>query len=254
MQTNYRILTISLALFALLLISAPANAQVSDDTDGDGLSNSLETEVYHTAINNPDTDGDGYDDLQEVERGYSPLHPNLKFGTVDSDRDGLSDLWEIRIGTNITKADTDADGFSDYQEVYAGFSPTDAKNVKVKKKITVDIKNFSLKYYFDDKLLGSAIVSTGRRGWLTPTGNFTVLDKVPSKNYGGGPYSFYYPNTKWNLHFTTGNNKLRYFIHGAYWHNDFGKKNVSSGCVNVRYADMEPLYRFAQVGTKIEIK
>ena len=37
--------------------------------------------------------------------------------TVDTDRDGLSDLQEAEIGTNIRVADTDADGLSDYEEV-----------------------------------------------------------------------------------------------------------------------------------------
>ena len=82
----------------------------------------------------------------------------------------------------------------------------------------------------------------------TPVGSFTVLDKVPSKNYGGTNFS--YPNTKWNLHFTT--QGLRYYIHGAYWHNKFGQP-MSHGCVNVSYGNMERLYNFAQAGTSVEI-
>lgn len=42
------------------------------DSDGDGLKDFLEINVYGTDPNNPDTDGDGYDDLGEIQRGYDP--------------------------------------------------------------------------------------------------------------------------------------------------------------------------------------
>ena len=37
---------------------------------------------------------------------------------VDTDEDGLPDVLEIQIGTNISLQDTDEDGLTDYQEVY----------------------------------------------------------------------------------------------------------------------------------------
>jgi len=77
-----------------------------------------------------------------------------------------------------------------------------------------------------------------------------ILDKVPSKNYGGTGYNFHYPNTKWNLHFTT--TKYRYYIHGAYWHDNFGHP-MSHGCVNVSYENMEQLYEWADLETKLQI-
>ncbi|MDP3985970.1 MAG: L,D-transpeptidase, partial [Candidatus Veblenbacteria bacterium] len=43
-----------------------------------------------------------------------------------------------------------------------------------------------------------------------------------------------------------------YYIHGAWWHNNFGKPQ-SHGCVNVAYEHMERLYTWAQVGTKVII-
>lgn len=43
------------------------------DTDGDGLSDYLETNRYKTDPKNADTDGDGYKDGTEVKNGYSPL-------------------------------------------------------------------------------------------------------------------------------------------------------------------------------------
>jgi hypothetical protein len=42
---------------------------------------------------------------------------------VDTDGDGLSDLAENYIGTNINSVDTDFDGFSDYDELVNGYNP-----------------------------------------------------------------------------------------------------------------------------------
>jgi len=114
----------------------------------------------------------------------------------------------------------------------------------------VDIKNQELAYYFNGKLLEKFPISGGVASMPTPKGNFMILDKVPSKNYGGTGYNFHYPNTKWNLHFTT--TKYRYYIHGAYWHDNFGHP-MSHGCVNVSYENMEQLYEWADLETKLQI-
>ncbi len=45
------------------------------DSDNDGLTDYQEVKVYHTDPNNPDTDGDGYTDGSEVQNGYNPLGP-----------------------------------------------------------------------------------------------------------------------------------------------------------------------------------
>jgi Bacterial TSP3 repeat len=55
----------------------PALAQ-NPDTDGDYLSDSDETNIYHTDPNNPDTDGDGRTDWQEVYETTDPLNPASK--------------------------------------------------------------------------------------------------------------------------------------------------------------------------------
>ncbi len=44
---------------------------------------------------------------------------------LDSDEDGLPDIYEIMIGTDVSVPDTDNDGLTDYQEVYiTGTDPT----------------------------------------------------------------------------------------------------------------------------------
>jgi hypothetical protein len=49
------------------------------DTDGDGLSDGDEVNVWQTDPRDPDTDGDGYWDGEEIENEYNPLGPGKLF-------------------------------------------------------------------------------------------------------------------------------------------------------------------------------
>jgi len=244
-------LVVFFVISSLFFVISVKAADLTTDTDGDGLIDFEEQNIYGSSMYLVDTDGDGYKDGEEIAHGYSPLVAKLKMKEFDIDKDGLNDDWELKLGSNPLIADTDGDGYKDGDEVEMGFSPTNKERVKVDKKIMIDVANFDLSYYYGSVMLDSFKVSTGTKYMPTPRGEFTVLDKVPSKNYGGNGFDFYLPNTKWNLHFTT--KYWRYYIHGAYWHNLFGIKNVSHGCVNVAYKDMERLYNWAEVGTKVVI-
>lgn len=225
-------------------------AHAQADSDSDGLDDTAEVSTYYTDPALADTDGDGYIDGQEVASGYTPLAPDgKKFIDVDSDQDGLPDAWELALGTNLMAPDTDGDGYSDGTEVRAGYDPRSTDPKRLEKHISVDLSSQKLTYGLGGVQLESFAISSGLPRTPTPQGEFNILAKVPSKNYGGKGFS--YPNTKWNLQFTTVKG-LRYYIHGAYWHNDFGKPK-SHGCVNVSYSNMERLYDWAQLGTKVEI-
>ena len=170
---------------------------------------------------------------------------------LDSDKDYLPDAWERSIGTDPSNPDSDGDLYLDGTEAAAGFSPLDPKFHQWDKLIMVNLAKQQLSYYFGGHKLEEFAISSGLSRTPTPKGEYQVLNKVPTKTYGGGSFNFYYPNTKWNLHFLTV--KYGYYIHGAYWHNKFGQP-MSSGCVNVSYDQMERLYKWAQVGTKIVIE
>lgn len=84
----------------------PQNA----DTDGDGLTDAVET---HTGVfisasdtgTNPllaDTDGDGLTDAEELAHLPEPTHPLL----ADSDGDGMDDAEEIRLGRDPLHAES----------------------------------------------------------------------------------------------------------------------------------------------------
>jgi len=244
MQRFFFIIFLSSLFFVL-----PAQAEIID-SDSDGLSDEEEMVIYHTDPQLADTDGDGFKDGEEIKKGFSPLVAKKRLNEVDTDKDGLTDQIEINLGTDLSDPDTDGDGFKDGLEVEKGFSPFTSLVVKLTKKIGVDLQKQKLIYYFGEKKMDEFPISSGLPGTLTPKGEFEVLEKKPVVNYRGPGYNF--PNTKWNLKFKRGAN-MSFFIHGAYWHNKFGKP-MSHGCVNVSYKNMEYLYRWAEVGTKIVIR
>lgn len=90
---------------ARAIATATAVWQVQDD-DRDGLTNGEEL-ALHTLPNNPDTDGDGINDGDETN--LYRTNPLVK----DTDGDGIPDGVEIQRGLNPLKADTDGDGLLD---------------------------------------------------------------------------------------------------------------------------------------------
>lgn len=74
------------------------------DSDGDGLSDTLESTVLFTDPFNPDTDGDGLSDFDEVNQ------------------DGDPNSYTAGTDTDPNSFDTDGDGFSDGQELGWGVS------------------------------------------------------------------------------------------------------------------------------------
>ena len=92
-------------------LAVAASAPV--DTDGDGISDALETNTYGTNPNAADSDGDGIPDGQEVALwGLS--------WNGDIDGDGI---------VNLLDRDADGDGFADGEELSKGSLPGD-KNTK----------------------------------------------------------------------------------------------------------------------------
>lgn len=235
-----------LTIGILIILLCPAIV-FALDTDRDGLSDDLE-KYYYTDIDNIDTDGDGFSDWVELENDYSPHVGNLKrLHENDYDQDGLNDWLERWFHTDLGKPDTDGDGFSDYDEVLGGFDPTDPAPLrKFARRIEVDISQQRLYYFVDTVKLLNLAVSTGNPGTETPVGEFEVTRLIANKRYIGPGYNL--PNVLWNMEFIP-----MYYIHGAYWHNDFGIKTHSHGCVNLSNSDAELLYKYVDVGMPITV-
>ena len=90
----------------------------SDDTDGDGFTDTEEIQVFRTdpRVADDDSDGDGLPDVVELSFGSDPLQG-------DTDRDGLSDRDEYLLSTDPRRSDSDRDGMPDGWEVSHGLDP-----------------------------------------------------------------------------------------------------------------------------------
>lgn len=80
----------------------------------------------------------------------------------------------------------------------------------------------------------------------TPSGEFTVFEKYPSKHMGNGNLfadvdDYELPGVPWTSFFT----ESGVAFHGTYWHDNFGTP-MSRGCVNMRISDAKWLFRWAR--------
>lgn len=127
--------------------------------------------------------------------------------------------------------------------------------VSGERHIYVDLTSQTLTAYQGSVLFLEAPVSTGK--WHpTPTGDFTIWEKIRATRMAGGEGADYYnlPNVPYVMFFSGPNASAGsgFSLHGAYWHDNFGHP-MSHGCVNMRTVDAEKLYGWADVGTKITI-
>jgi len=233
------------ATFIFLLTPGVVFAVV--DSDSDGL-NDDEEAIYHTDSNNSDTDGDGYFDGLEVKYDYSPhIGEGKRLNESDFDKDGLNDWVERWFHSDIGGLDTDKDGVSDFDEVMKGSSPAVFGTSTVfSRKIEVDRTVQRLYYFVDNIKVLNLPVSTGNPSTPTPAGEFAILAMRPFVDYVGVGYS--YLRTPWNMKFKPG-----YYLHAAPWHNDFGKRTKSHGCVNMKTEDAELLYKYVGVGMAVTV-
>jgi len=91
----------------------------STDTDGDGLSDSDEVNLYGTDPYEMDTDGDGIDDGAEVNYWETDGDP-VNSWDADYDSDTVMNLLDV---------DSDGDGFPDGEEFSKGADPSDPGSV-----------------------------------------------------------------------------------------------------------------------------
>ena len=95
--------------------------QIEDDTDGDGLKNSIELALGLDPTH-ADSDGDGLDDLLEVGINHNAPQDSDLDGSIDAidsddDNDGIPTKLEIQVSKALNyKLDTDNDGVFNYQD------------------------------------------------------------------------------------------------------------------------------------------
>ncbi len=119
------------------------------------------------------------------------------------------------------------------------------------KYVIVNISHQWLYAYEGDILVFDAPVTTGKDGFNTPAGNFSIYAKVPSQTMSGTLGGEYYsvPNVPHAMYINGG-----VALHGTYWHNAFGSGvRLSHGCINLPLGSAGWLYDWAPVGTPVQV-
>jgi hypothetical protein len=114
--------------------AVPTLAPADSDSDGDGVLDADETNIFGTDPGNADSDFDGVLDGDEIAVGTDPLVADIfaeESGDADSDGDRLLDGDEAAFGTDPGIADSDGDGWFDGDEVNLGTDPLDSSSFPV---------------------------------------------------------------------------------------------------------------------------
>jgi hypothetical protein len=123
------------------------------------------------------------------------------------------------------------------------------------KRIEVNLGAQTLTAYEYDQVVFQTNISSGiataRKNpndlsTKTPTGEFRIITKYPSKHMGNGnlfatPEDYELPGVPWTSFF----HEAGYAFHGTYWHDNFGTP-MSRGCVNMRIEEARWLFRWAR--------
>ena len=123
------------------------------------------------------------------------------------------------------------------------------------KRIEVSLSKQVLTAYENEQVALQTTISSGistiqkdpkALSTQTPTGEFRILSKYPSKHMGdgnlfAGPEDYELPGVPWTCFF----HEAGYAFHGTYWHDNFGAP-MSRGCVNMRIDEAKWLFRWVR--------
>ncbi|MBC7263322.1 MAG: L,D-transpeptidase [Chloroflexi bacterium] len=122
------------------------------------------------------------------------------------------------------------------EDTLAGLATTGEGNKE--KRIEIDLSAQTLVAYEGDVPIFIALVSTGTAWTPTPVGQFRIYRKLLKQDMSGPGY--YLADVPYVQYFFGA-----YALHGAYWHNDFGRP-VSHGCVNLTVEDARWLFNWTE--------
>jgi len=202
--------------------------------------------------------------------GWEKLDPPIYYGSVhwvdqlvESGPDGSPDWYRI-----YDELDSNVPYFVPAMHLkmveLEMFDPITPEVPYEEKLIEVNLTTQMLTAYEYGRIVFQTNVSTGIPGGggsgdkglstTTPNGNFTILDKYPSKHMGNSYFNlgttgnlladadgYVLPGVPWTSFFT----EVGHAFHGAYWHENFGTE-MSHGCVNMRSNEANWIFRWAR--------
>ncbi len=115
--------------------------------------------------------------------------------------------------------------------------PTDGET-----RVVIDRLTQMAYVYRDDKLIGAATISTARQGYITPLGEWKILEKRPfyrSKKYDNAPMPWMERIDEYGI-----------ALHGG----GTPGRPESHGCIHLPNKFAEKLYGLTKIGTKVVIE
>jgi lipoprotein-anchoring transpeptidase ErfK/SrfK len=124
-------------------------------------------------------------------------------------------------------------------------------------RLVLNLKQRRVYVYQGQKIIASYPVAIGRRGWETPTGQFTVIQMVQYPVWEHPFTGQLVPSGKnnplgarWIGFWTDGQNFIGF--HGTPQENLIGRA-VSHGCVRMRDRDIKALFEKVKIGTSVTV-
>lgn len=125
-------------------------------------------------------------------------------------------------------------------------------------RLVLDLSDRRVYLYSGEEQVAAYPVAVGRAGWETPTGEFTVFQRVTNPTWQHPFTSEIVPpgpdnplGARWLGFWTDGQNAIGF--HGTPDENLIGQA-VSHGCVRMRNADIETLFEQVEVGTPVTVR
>jgi len=122
---------------------------------------------------------------------------------------------------------------------------TVAETVSVVRLLEVDLSEQRLYLKENGQTIDSWLISSGKSGWRTNTGHFTVNYKIRMQDMTGIDY--FQPDVEWVMYFSGDQ-----AFHAVYWRDIWGVP-MSHGCVGMPTSLAKQIYQWADVGTDVYI-
>nr|WP_324616421.1 L,D-transpeptidase [Lusitaniella coriacea] len=125
-------------------------------------------------------------------------------------------------------------------------------------RLILRLRDRRVYYYIGDEILFSYPVAIGRKGWETPTGQFSILQKIPHPTWQHPFTQEIVPpgpenplGVRWIGFWTDGQNYIGF--HGTPNEELIGQA-VSHGCVRMRNTDITALFEKVKLGTPVIVE
>ncbi len=128
-------------------------------------------------------------------------------------------------------------------ENVASYAPAEYYNGG--KWISIDLNRQRLTAWEGNDVVVSSPVKSGKYGYATPTGTYSILQKIPNERMSGTDYDL--NDVSYTQYFT----RNAVAIHSASWHNNYNGRPGSHGCVNIPPNIAEKLFMWTTTGTTI---